>query len=145
MRTLKTLSVLLLFIISCTSEPDIHDFTAILTNESGSELTVYFYDNENLVNTATLNNLESMTCNYLAESFDEFRKCDGITRIDAITIIFSNGKGYFCDLSPSSEQFLCFGDAKNPLLPGEFNELGNRQYEFVITEEDFTNAHDLPE
>ena len=144
MKTLKFL-ILFLFLLNCTSEPDFFDFTAILTNESGSELTVYFYDNENLVSTVTLNNSESTTCSYSAESFDEFRKCDDIPRINAITMVFSNGKGYSCDLSPSSEQILCFGDAKNPLLPGDFNELGNRQYEFVITEEDFINAHDLPE
>ena len=144
MKTLKFL-ILFLFLLSCTSEPDFFDFTAILTNESGSELTVSFYDNEELVNTVTLNQSESTTCNYSAETFDEFRRCGDIPRINAMTVVFSNGKGYSCDLSSSSEQVLCFENAKNPLLAGDFNDLGNRQYEFIITEEDFNNAHDLPE
>ena len=144
MKTLKFL-ILFSFLFGCTSEPDEFNFTAILTNESGSELTVHFYYLEEIVKTTVLNDLESASCSYLAESFDNFNRCDGGIKINSITIIFSNETGYTCNsFSPSSDQVLCFGESRNPLL-GEFDDLGNRQYEFIITEDDFTNAHNVPE
>ena len=143
---MKTLKFLILFMLlyNCTSEPDEFKFTAILTNESGTEATVSFYYTEELVKTIVLNDSEATSCNYLSEFFDNFNKCDGKIKINSITVIFPNGKGYTCNsFESSSEQILCFGESRNLLLGG-FNDLGNRQYEFIITEEDFDNAHDLP-
>jgi hypothetical protein len=63
---------------------------------------------------------------------------------DSVVTRFSNGRGYICDLRENGNAS-CFL-LRNPLLGFEedFNSLGNNIFEFVITQEDFENAFDLP-
>jgi len=69
--------------------------------------------------------------------------------LDSITFIFPiNGKGYECNVRPNgiNDEF-CFSTTRTPLIAliglEGFEDLGNRHFQFVITEEDFRNAKDL--
>ena len=141
-NNIVALWVLLLFIVGCTSEPDEFNFRTFLKNESSNKFTVNTYFNSEEITSIELNNSESIDiCNYISEVFGGFSGCT----IDSISIVFESGKGYSCDILPGTDDNLCFQD-KNPFLGSEnFRNIGNNDYEFVITEEDFNNAHDLPE
>jgi len=82
----------------------------------------------------------SEPCEYRGQAFA------GDFCLDSITFIFPiNGKGYECDVRANNiGREFCFSIVRSPLIATEgFEDLGNRHFQFVITEEDFRNAKDL--
>ena len=63
---------------------------------------------------------------------------------DSSIFKFSNGKGYICTVL-QNENNLCFQN-KSPYDNLSFDESAeNNQFQFVISQEDFENANDLPD
>jgi len=88
-----------------------------------------------------LNNDEnSPICSYVDENFrGMFVNYCGI---DSVAIKFNNGKGYISTKNNSGD--FNFSNKRNPLLPnGGFKANGNI-YEFIVTQQDFENAFELP-
>ena len=151
---MKNLSIIIGLLVtvmtfeSCSSpEPKEFLYEVIISNASGEVFTVSLYNNNDIIDEGIVEQNDAFSCTYKAEFFRALRGCsNSVTNsLDSILVVFSNGKGYSCNaLIPEAEQTLCFGVLKNPFSEG-FNDLGNNRYEFVITEEDFINAHDLPE
>ena len=133
-----------MFIYSCVSETPQYNYTVSLRNESQNVLTVAAINDKNeIVFQQILNPMESSeNCTYVWETFQGFN----CSSIDSISVVFDNGKGYACDMRFNNiVTEYCFSE-KNPFSgSSSFSDLGNKQYEFIITEEDFNNAHDLPE
>jgi hypothetical protein len=64
--------------------------------------------------------------------------------IDSLVVKFSNGKGYICAFSPIGRE-LCFANRFPLNDDSSFVNLGNNVFEFIITQQDFDNALELPE
>ena len=145
MRNLIVIPIVtLLFISSCTTEAPEFDFTVSLKNESENTFTVVaLNDKDEIIFEQILNYMDSSEeCMYRRENFQGFN----CSSIDSISVIFENGKGYACDmrLNNISTEY-CFS-GKNPFSGSNgFRDLGSNTYEFVVTKQDFNNAHDLPE
>ena len=145
MKRYVILFFIAIIVLSCLDGDELRDYEAIITNDSGATFTVYFYSDESLIKEEVLNDSESTSCTYTSEFFENFNICNENKRIDLIRLVFDNGRGYVCDfLSTEPDQELCFGESKSIFKKSSFNYLENNRYQFTITEEDFSNAHDLP-
>lgn len=142
MRNLTIYCLLLLLVFSCTGEDDVNTYKFSLTNKSEQKFILEIIDPENnIINSSTVLPNNSYHCNYSSEVNSAFFECNKNTY--SCKIIFDNGKGYECNIMNNSS--LCF-QSKNPLVYNEnsFNKLSKNSYEFVITQEDYENANDLP-
>lgn len=70
-------------------------------------------------------------------------------KADSLIVEFSNGKGYICDVrEKDSSESICFPNDKSPYTSEGspiYRTTSDGVAEFLITEEDFENAFDLPE
>ena len=127
---------------SCTDEEDDINFKSAYRNESGTSLSVlgFNFDDELLYAYELGNGESSPVYETPAPSF-----LGANCGADSIVVTFQNGKGYICDLRLTGNDF-CF-NGKNPLAGVDeyFRELEAIFFEFVITQENFENAFDLPE
>lgn len=126
---------------SCTDEPDLLNYTTTIRNSSGENFTVRGFNvpNELIVN-ANIDDGQSLeACTASSEVFLGLG-CG----IDSLIIEFENGKGYICANRPNANAF-CFG--KSPLIGIEsnFNQIDDNSFEFMITQQDFENAFELPD
>jgi hypothetical protein len=141
------IKILLLSILltNCTSEEEEFNYTASITNMSNTALNIKGYN-------SALNQLEydfdldSMISggevNYSSPSFGGY-----VSGADSLVFTFPNNKGYLCvvrtaENSNTANQF-CFSN-KSPFDSTSFEDLGNNSFEFIITQDDFDNANDLP-
>ncbi len=128
--------------VSCTDrgERDEFNYNVSINNSTTVSLVIEGYapNNDLIINNLIINsNATGADCNYQAELFSGY-----ICGVDSLIFKFPNGKGYICDLRQSGNN-LCF---PNKFIFSEegFTELTNKNYQFVITEEDYNNAYDLP-
>ncbi|HBS12777.1 MAG TPA: hypothetical protein DEO36_09590 [Flavobacteriaceae bacterium] len=140
MKKIILICVSLLLLNNCTDEADEHTYITRFKNVSSTTIEIKGYDSrDNLVFDETiLTNNTSSDCTRSAESFL------GIScNIVSVEIKFNNNKGYVC--GKLNTNGLCFLNEKSPLgNDPSFVNLANYTYEFVITQEDFENAYDLP-
>ena len=127
--------VYLTSLVSCTIEEKTKRFTVITKNESGHPLNIQAFSKDELIEESDLLDGESgLECNYYSYSFLGY-ECE----FDSIIYKFPNGHGY---IEFSGDY--TFDEKRSPTNQGIFNHV-NDQYEFVITSEDYENAHELPE
>ena len=145
MRKIIIICISFVLLNNCTDEADEHTYTTRFKNEASSTIEVKGYDSTNnlIFDEIILKNDSSTNCSGSSESFP------GIScKFDSLVVRFDNDKGYICvgrftNIKPE----FCFSNEKSPFGGGSkgfFTALGNYTYEFVITQEDFENAHDLP-
>lgn len=143
MKTYIYFIIVFIIFVSCTDrgERDEVNFNVNINNTSSESLIIEGYapNNDLVINNIIItSNSVGAGCNYTAEVFSGY-----ICGADSLVFKFSNGKGYICDLRQSGNN-LCFPN-KTPFGDEQsFVNLGNRNYQFTINQEDFTNAFDLP-
>lgn len=130
-----------LFIFGCNDESELTEFTSKFRNETSSELNIKGYNvpRDLVFDETVLSSQSTSDCVTFSESFL------GIScSMDSIVFIFNNNKGYIS--TTFGNNFYSFSN-KSPHDGSElsFSNLDNNTYEFIITEEDFENAFELPE
>lgn len=126
----------------CTDEPDTTNFVVSLKNGSGQVLKIETFNNDILIYHVDLGNGENgPECAYVDENFKGmlFNYCN----IDSLVIKFNNNKGYISTRSNLGN--FNFSNKRNPLLPNGGFYISDNVYEFIISQEDFENAHVLPD
>lgn len=129
-------------LIGCTVEPDLSKYTTFVTNQTSEIVNISGYDANR---TKVFENIldpedESERCEVFVEAFYGLASCG----IDSLVVKFNNDKGYICAFTTDGAEF-CFND-KFPLgNDTSFIDLGNNIYEFIITQQDFEDAYNLPE
>ena len=129
------------FILSCTDEPTLNNYNVAIKNSSLQTINILAYSSDNLISNITLNDNETgLNCSYTDEGFKGYKLIE--CEIDSIVFRFDNGKGYISDINtPSSFDFL----NNNNLFGNSIKFIEtNNTYEFLITQEDYENAYDLP-
>lgn len=133
--------ILALSFYSCTDTNErLDNFSTVFRNASLQTLTIKGFDNQNnLVFENIVNSLENgQQCDYDAEVFLGF-SCQA----DSLIFKFENGKGFICVFLIENNDF-CFLN-KNPYDSNDYESLGNNNFQFSITQQDFENAFELPE
>ncbi len=101
---------------------------------------IVYYQNEIVENIDLTSQTSGLNCNYSTEG------CTGysvLCNIDSLKITFPNGNGHLCGLANNTPYL--FSNNQTPFQPSEkFVLNSNGVNEFIITEEDYINAHDLP-
>ena len=136
---------MIVLLVSCTTEEELSEFSLTTLNSSNESLTIEIYDIGGLFQSVALEPNSMSECNYSSRIFRGFSQCNNSERgIDSVIIRFQNGKGYCC--KSSLDNVFCLA-AKELFVnnPETFEQLGEREYRFTITQEDFDNAFDLPE
>lgn len=135
---------ILLSVISCTDTNvrPINRYSVAIVNQSSSSLSVLGFNSNNdavfnyVINTMMVGG----NCNTTGEFFPGYA-CGA----DSIVFKFGNGKGYACAPRITNTASLCW-EEKSPFGNGEFFVSSDgRNFNFIITEEDFQNANDLPD
>ncbi|MFN3138683.1 MAG: hypothetical protein ACE37L_13405 [Allomuricauda sp.] len=133
---------MLVLVVGCTDEPTTFDFIVSIKNETSETFKVEAYNVETIVYQIDLSNNETgPTCSYVDENFRGilYNYCG----IDSLIIKFQNNHGYISTRNNSGN--FNFSNKRNPLLPnGGFDVTGNT-HEFIVSQEDFENAFELPE
>ncbi len=134
---------MVLILISCTdkNERELMNFDVQFRNSSSNALNIKGFDSDNnmIFQDEVLNSESSTQCQSVTEVFNGFG-CS----LDSLVFSFDNDKGYICSKRASDTSNLCFS-SKTPFGDDpSFVSLGNSTFEFVITQEDFDNALDLP-
>ncbi len=135
------LLILTISFCSCTdTNEQLGNYSTVFRNASLQTLTIKGFDNQNnLVFENIVNSLENgQQCNYDAEVFLGF-SCQA----DSLIFKFDNDKGFICVFLLENNNF-CFLN-KNPYDSTDYESLGNNNFQFTITQQDFENAFELPE
>lgn len=134
--------VLLVGLSSCTDEPEQYNFTVSIKNNTNTDLEVKFFYENTLQTQKILNQGEtSKICDYYGEFFIGLSGCVK----DSVVVDFKNSKGYIDKRLDNSQNTYRFPNGKSIFLQGMGFKNINNTYEFVITQEDYENAHELPE
>ncbi|MEX0363279.1 MAG: hypothetical protein AB3N10_20055 [Allomuricauda sp.] len=130
------------FILACTDEPNQTNFMVSVKNISSSTMRIEAFEKKSIVFQEDLSTGEnSSSCNYTDENFRGiFQNYCGI---DSMVVKFNNQQGYI-SINNNLGDFN-FSNKRNPLLPNGGFEIKGNIYEFLVTEEDFENAFELPE
>jgi hypothetical protein len=142
MKKLLIISSIILASASCSGpEPDLIEYKVSIFNQTTQSLIIEGYTvfNELKFEIEIPSGERGGMINYPADTFLGYRN-----KSDSIVTKFSNGKGYICaDRELANSR--CF-NGRSPLSTSEidFIILGNNSFEFVITQEDFDNAFELP-
>ena len=155
MRLISILCVLLasVFGIGCndTNEEQTKKFETVLFNKSGKKLNLSMFILGELYESTEIEAQSSYICIYDQFTFRGLSACSpnvnigsGIGSIDSLVIEFSNSKGFICNFG-SDDNSLCFDEVRNPLDALGYIETTKRKYQFIVTQEDYENAHELPE
>lgn len=134
-----------ILITNCTAEEDETNYVASINNSSNVTLNIKGYNNalnqlEYNFDLGSMNNGGEV--NYSSSSFAGY-----VSGADSLVFTFPNNKGYICVVrtaeNANTANQLCFSN-KSPFDSTSFQDLGNNTFEFVITQDDFDNANDLP-
>jgi len=137
----KILILIGILLFSCTDEPDLNTFNVSILNNSNDELNIEYYLEGNLISNINLStNQRGLECSYNDENFRGLFSIQ--CNIDSLIIKFSNNKGYI--VNDEGNGNLNFSNNRNPFLPNGGFDINNNNYSFLITQEDFDNAHDVP-
>ncbi|WP_420604216.1 hypothetical protein [Flagellimonas sp.] len=127
---------------ACTGEPDLHNFDVSIKNATNASLTLLAFNKNEFLFQDNLNNDEnSQSCIYSDENFRGYYP--NFCNVDSMVIKFSTNRGYISTSSTFDD--FSFSNKRNPLLPNGGFENINDTYEFLVTQEDYENAHELPE
>ena len=142
MKNIFATLLLLFFITSCTDteERDEINFVVNINNNTNQQLSVRGYNSQNVLEfDYTISSMSNgAEINYSAETFGGY-----INGSDSIIFSYPNSKGYICDLRQNGNN-LCFQNKNIFGDQSDFNNITNNTFEFVITQDDFDNAYDLP-
>jgi len=134
------LILVVIFFTACVpseNEEIVYQYNVTIKNISNQNLNLIGYNKNN--EEVFLNLLIPFTsygdCNYRSIKFTGF-EC-----IDKLVFEFENSKGYIC--KKRTETSLCFSD-KSPFKEIDFNNISYNTYEFIVNQEDFENALDIP-
>ena len=134
-------SILLFSILSCTDEPNLNNYNVSIRNISNKSLIIKGFNEKKLILNKTLSNEEKIeSCKYSAEAFSGYNLT--YCGIDSITFQFDNDKGYISTHNRSGNYNV--PSNRNPLWNTNGYQTNGNDYEFIITQEDFENAHNLP-
>ncbi len=131
---------LTLIFASCSGpEPDEFEYSVEILNESNSQLVLEIYDARSLLIDEFFisPNQRGNEFSYIDENFSGFVG-------DSVIFKFSNSRGYICTFLRDSEG-LCFLSKQIFGNDDSFIDSGNNSFMFVISQEDFDNAFDLPQ
>jgi hypothetical protein len=143
MRLIKLIYlVIILLTLSCTDEPTLNNYSVSIKNNSSQAINIFTYSNNDLISNIRLDTSESgLNCTYTDEFFQGYKYT--VCQIDSIVFRFDNQKGYISDInSPSSFDF---PNSENPFGSSSKFVETNDTYEFIISQEDYDNALELPE
>lgn len=132
------ISVVLMLLFSCTDTNDevAQSFSIQIKNESSNPLIFEGWRNSEIIIDETILNNSFHSITYNRVNFSGL-----FGNVDSLAIKFENNKGYLCTGELTDN--LCFQN-KDGFNVDDFISLGNNNYEFVITQDDFDNANDLP-
>lgn len=134
--------VVTLLTLSCTDEPTLNTYNVSIKNNSSQTVNVFTYLNNNLISNVSLGTSKSgLNCTYTDENFRgyKFTEC----QIDSIVFRFDNNQeGYISDINNPST--FDFPNSNNPFGYSTKFVGTDTTYEFIITQEDFENAYELP-
>ena len=143
MRLIRLSYFLLIFLVlSCTDEPNETNFNVSIQNSTENLLEIRAYlETENVFTVALNPGDNGPSCNYIDENFRGIflNNCG----IDSLVMKFNNDKGYISTDTNSGN--FNFSKMRNPLLANGGFQNKRNIYEFLITQEDFENAFELPE
>ncbi len=146
----KFIVIILFCLVGCTKEEKSELIEIKINNEANVDLQIKFYDQSDaLLDTIFIESQSIYECSYLSENgyFQSIRLCsrqDFFANFGKVEFIFANNKGYQCTLSTNN---LCFSDSRNDFLnsdASDFIEISKNVYSFVLTQQDFNSAFDLP-
>lgn len=135
--------ILLILFFSCTTEPTESEYSVKIKNTSEQIIVVKSFFNGNLLNeTNLISGEKGLSCIYSSEFFLGYKLSS--CKIDSLVFKFSNNKGYISSINYISEHD--FPNNYRPFLSNpKFIEVNNNTFEFIINQEDYENAHELPE
>ncbi|MDN6317942.1 MAG: hypothetical protein L0J59_10780 [Lactococcus lactis] len=137
----KILILIGILLFSCTDEPDINNYNLEIQNNSNENLNIEAYFEGNLISNINLSaNNSGLECTYSDESFIGYKLTQ--CQIDSIIFKFENNKGYISAINNPSA--LDFPNDTNPFGFSSKFVLNNNVYQFIINQDDFDNANDLP-
>lgn len=143
-------------VFSCSTEEKQDSYTTAIRNTSNKSLHILILGNEENRNTPVHDTLVNIILNpgeitfkntYVTSGFSGFH--NGTYSIDIYyskISFLNNNKGYICDEN-STSNVLCFQNKislNKAYYKQDFN-LENEVYYYDITQEDYENAHVLPE
>ncbi len=139
MKWLIICSLLRLF-LGCIEEPEEFTYSANIKNNSNNSFEIFGYSNSNVLVVNEIIPPDSKnTCEYSSPDFFGYT-----CYLDSLVLQFNNGKGYINDLRATATDQYGFTDGRNILTYVGYQLISDYEYEFIITDEDYENAHDLP-
>ena len=118
------------------------EYKVSIRNTSTHLLTIDAYREGIIRQHLEINTSENgLSCNYYNDFFIGYQLAGCL--IDSVKFTFDNGKGYLTSINYPTEYELSNHDGIFGSGPG-FEKIEGYTYEFIITQEDFNNAHDLP-
>ena len=146
-----TVIIVLIFTISCVKEMDKYSIQYIIKNETSTPLKLNFYlsSNNQLIDVFTINVNETIKGNLTERGTTPQIKYPknslAITELssgDSLVTIFNNEKKIIMYTSPTSPNGFSEPLNRNLFRHGNYEYLGNDQFQFTFTEEDYENAED---
>ena len=139
---MRYLLIFFFFAYGCTDEPDLYNYEVSVLNNSTENLTIETYLEGVIDSNVNIENgVSGLKCSYSDDKFRGFKFTECL--MDSIVFRFDNGKGYISSINYPS--IYNFPNDENPFgVSSKYSKTKN-VYEFVITQEDFENAYDLPQ
>ncbi len=135
-------------LLACTKEEKVFNIEQIVENRTTSNLLITYIDGSGVdVNSVLIEAGSSYTCNFRTEvKIPSLYGCSNIdiSSIKEIEFRFDNGKGYRCTSFEGNSLCISGQSSGRLRIEEEHFELRNGKYYFVITQQDFDNAFDLP-
>lgn len=153
---LKTFLIILLLptlLNNCVTETPMFNATYQIKNESGNSITIRFYENfilnENnfedviLPNNQIISGSKTMGTNF--DDLNNLNNTQPTTSFSALsfTAVYNNERKteYFINFSDTNDSYTFSSPVnRNLLRGGNYTNIGNDIYEFILTEEDYNNA-----
>ncbi len=145
MRNLFFATIFLLLVLSCGPEAKRTETTYILSSELDIPVTLQITSNFSESISVTLNEFEVYRGNTREltspdRSEDSFAPSQSL-EANTLTIIFSNERSSFFEIDLSNDPvFFSEPINRNPFRHGSYENIGNDEFLYTITQEDFENA-----
>lgn len=141
MKKIILILVTSFFILSCNTEPNMENYIVSFKNETSESISIKGYNkkNKSVFEYTIPTNQSNGEASYFSDAFIGYIN----KAADSIVFKFLNNKGYVCDHRPSKIE-KCFNSKYIFGGRSSFREINKTTFEFVITEDDYKNAYDLP-
>ncbi len=97
-KNILLITIILVFLNSCTDEPELNTYTVSILNRSNENITLKAYKETELLEELILPTNESgLKCKYSKETFLGYSLTD--CAIDSLVFEFDNGKGYISSIN----------------------------------------------